>query len=571
VLACLLVVAGAVVTGAAVLPTGPAVRDGARVRPPAPAGTQVPRAPLAVLRDDLAGVRGERQSGLLEAEDRRLLDLVAAVPFGAPPYTVGEGRDATLVLTPIGRDYGLPDLEALGAAVPGPDGSVDVVRHVLVAPGALLRVLAPGTTLRLRSDGGGFVSLVAWRSTLVLAGEPEAPLTITSWSPGSGAPDPSPVDGRAYLRTAGGSMTLDHVQATDLGFWSGRTGGVAWTGSSRAAGSGSVTGSTFARCHYGLFASGSRDLTITDSAFVDNAVDGLALHRRAVGTQVSGGRATGNGRNGISADLGTEDVRLSGVDASRNAVSGISFSGAPLAVGPSAGGGSTRTFGGLTVIGGRADGNGSTGVRVVQSSAVSISGLAVSGSRDGIVLVGTRFPTMVRHTVVQGTRRFGISLQDGVARLADDRVGNSMTAFRLEDADAAVQTNDVRAASHYGVSVSGASAGSVVAANTLAGRGPAAVDTYRLDGGADVRITGNDADRWTVDEDDWVYWSRFVPRHPMVVLWVVVLLVPALASLRGRRRRPSPGTLPYRDGERALPRLQPLPGGPPVVSGGRGG
>ncbi len=563
-LSCLLVLTAAVVTGAAVLPTTPV--PGGDPEP----GAHAPGARLAVLRHDLAGVRAERQSRLLEAEDRRLLDLVAAVPFGAPPYTAGAGRDATVVLPPIGRDYGLPDLEALGAAVRAPDGGVDVVRHVLVAPGASLRIVAPGTTLRLRSDGRRFVSLVAWKATLVLAGDPGSPLSVTSWSPGPAAADPSPLDGRAYVRTAGGSMTLDFVQARDLGFWSGRTGGVAWTGSPRAATSGSVRGSLFARGHYGVFASGARGLTITDSAFVDNAVDGLGLHRRTVGTEVTGGRATGNGRHGVSADMGTEDVRLTGVDASRNAVSGISFSGAPLADGPSAGGASTRIFGGLTVTGGRADGNGRTGVRIVQSSAVSISRLAVGGGRDGVVLVGTRFPTTVRDTVVRGTRRFGISLQDGVARLEGNRIGGGRTAIRLEDADGAVRANDVRAAAHYGVSVSGTSAASVVA-NTVTGRGPAAVDTYRLDDDAEVRVAGNDTDRWTVDEDDWVYWSRFIPRHPMVVLWVVVLLVPVLASLRGRRRRPAPGTLPYTDELRAAPVFVPRAAGAPAASGGGGG
>jgi hypothetical protein len=547
VLGCLLVL-GAVLTTSAAAPPG-TPRSG-KARGP---GADAPGHLLDRLQADLAGVRAQRQSQVLEEEDRRLLDLVSTVPFAALPYTVPTGEVPSLVLTPTGREYGLGDLEALGAAVRSPDGTVDLVEHVLVAPGASLRIAAPGTTLRLRARGSQFVSLVAWKSTLVLAGAAGAPLRITSWDPAAGTPDPSPLDGRPYIRTAGGSMVLDHVHASDLGFWSGRTGGVAWTGGPRTSGSGSISDSEFTRGRYGVFASGTRDLAVTGSAFEDNEVDGLALHRGAVRTVVTDGRSAGNGRYGVSADLGSENLQLRGVDVSRNAVAGLSFSGAPFAAGPSASGAPTRGYGGLTVVGGRAVGNGVAGVRVVQGRDVSISGLTVAGGQDGIVLVGTGFPTRVQRTAVRDTRRFGISVRDGTAELEGNRLEGGAVGIRVIDATATVRGNEVRAAGHYGLSVSGRSDGSAVVANTLAGRGPAAVDTFRLTG--EVREHGNDVTGWTEDEDDWLYWSRFVPRHPMVVLWIVVLLVPLAARWRARRRRPPLGTPPYRDD---LRRMRPL-------------
>jgi hypothetical protein len=557
---CLLALTAVVVTGsAAVAPPSP-VRSGGHPPSSRPVADPDAAARLAQLRRELTAVQAERQSRLLEAEDQRLFRLVSSVPFGSLPYTAGRGSGSTVVLTPAVRAYGLADLEALGAAVANDHGSVDLVRHVLVAPGATLRVAAPGTTLRMRSDGQGFVSVVAWKAALVFTGGPGAPLTVTSWSPSSGTADPSPVDGRAYLRTVSGSMTLDHVRVSDLGFWSGRTGGAAWTGSPRAAAAGAVAHSTVTGGHYGLFAAGSRNLRISDSAFVGNDVDGIALHRRAVGTVVTAARAVGNGRHGVSADLGSEDLRLSDVDVSRNAASGLSFSGAPLAAGPTAGGASTRTYGRLSVTGGRAEDNGLVGLRIVHCSSVSVRGFTVDGGRDGIVLVRTRFPTVVRGAVVRGAHRFGISLQNGVADLEGNRLSGGRTAIRVQDARGAVRSNDVRAAHHYGVSVSGASAGSVVVGNTLLGRGPAAVDTFRLDRGADVTVRRNEMSHWTVDEDDGLYWSRFVPRHPMVVLWLVVLFLPLLTSLRARSRRTAPGTLPYADQWRG-PRLAPRPTG----------
>ncbi|MCW2532504.1 MAG: exported protein of unknown function, partial [Blastococcus sp.] len=50
--------------------------------------------------------------------------------------------------------------------------------------------------------------------------------------------------------------------------------------------------------------------------------------------------------------------------------------------------------------------------------------------------------------------------------------------------------------------------------------------------------------------------STFIPTHPMLVLWVVLLGLPLAFFLLGRRRRVPVGTAPYADGfrrERAAP------------------
>ncbi|MFL6096928.1 MAG: hypothetical protein ACJ71Y_15860, partial [Blastococcus sp.] len=200
------------------------------------------------------GGDAELAEAALAAEDQRLLALVRSVPFGSGPYVQTVGAVDTLVLTPRVGDYGLPNLIALRAAEVQPDGDVLLTRDVLVAPGARLAIEAPGASLRLRSEQSGFVSLVAWKAALTLSGANGSPLGVSSWDPGRGDVDADDVDGRAYIPDVGGDMQVRHVQASHLGFWAGRTSGVAWTGSSSTVATGSIVASTFSRNQYGVFA-----------------------------------------------------------------------------------------------------------------------------------------------------------------------------------------------------------------------------------------------------------------------------------------------------------------------------
>ncbi len=489
----------------------------------------------------------ERQIEILADEDQRLLTLVASVRPGSGPYTVTLDGTDTLVLTPAGLAYGLTDLVALGAAEEQPDGAVLLTRHVFVAPGARLVVDAPGTTLRMRSGASGFVSLVSWKADLVLTGTEGRRLKVTSWDPAAGAPDEEVADGRAYVREVSGDMAISHARVAHLGFWAGRTSGVAWTGSSSTAATGRIVDSVFRENHYGAFASQGEDLEVVRTAFAGNTVDGLSLHRSTAGTTIEGSSARGNGRHGFSADQASESVTFTEVTAARNGAYGIFFSGTPLAEGMSAGGASLEAYGDVTIDEGELIGNGLAGVRVVDGDRVAISGTHVADNRDGIVLVRTAAPTSVRDVVVDGPHRFGISVDGGSATLAGNEVTGSSTAIRVRDADAAVRDNTVSAATAHGISVVGDAAGSVVEDNTLAGRGPSGLDTFRVPEGVDVDLAGNDVEAWEIDRDNWTYWSTFIPNHPMLVLWVVVLGLPLGLALRARGHRVPLGTAPYGD------------------------
>jgi putative cofactor-binding repeat protein len=492
-------------------------------------------------------VDAERQSALLALEDQRLLGLVTSVRPGSGPYLQDLGGVQTLVLTARGLDYGLTDLVTLGAAEVQPDGGVLLTRHVFVAPGARLTVDAPGTTLRLRSDQSGFVSLVAWKADLTLSGAGGAPLAVTSWDPDLQRPDPSTVDGRAYVRDVSGSMQLRFVDASDLGFWAGRTSGVAWTGSSRAAATGGVISSTFRHNHYGAFASRGKGLTVADSDFSGNTVDGLLLHRSTADTTITNSTARDNGRHGFSADHGSELVSYKDVTAEANGAYGIFYSGTPLSVGQSAGGASLRAYGQVVVSGGTFRKNGKAGLRVVGGKDVDITDTRVADNTDGIVLAGTAAPTTVQRAVVTGNRRFGISVRSASATVTGNELSGGETAIHVRDAAVVVSGNTVRRATQHAISVVGAATGSSLEHNTIGGRGPSGIDVYRVDAGVTVAASGNDVRGWTRDRDNWTYWSTFVPTHPMLLLWVALLGVPLVLTLRGRHQRVRPGTPPYED------------------------
>jgi hypothetical protein len=511
----------------------------------APAPTQTAVAAVTLDRAD-----AENQYATLADEDRRLLTLVGSVRPGSRPYVQTVDGVDTLVLTEGGQTYRARDLVRLGAAEVQENWDVVLTEHVLVAPGARLVVDAPGATLRLSSDESGFVSLVAWKADLVLRGTESSPLRISSWDTEEGSPDPEPTDGRAYIRDVSGTMQLKHVDTSHLGFWAGRTGGVAWTGSSSTSATGSVVGSSFRSNYYGAFASQADGLTISESSFSANIVDGLSLHRSTVDTTVVSSSAHDNGRHGFSADQGSENVRFEDVRSVGNTSHGIAFSGAPLSEGQSAGGASVRTYGGLEVVGGELRDNEGAGLRIVEADDVVVTDTRGSGNATGISLADTAASTRIEGAVVTGAEDVGISVKGGAATVTGNEVSGSGTGIRVRDAEAEVSGNEITRASDHAISVIGTASGSVVVDNTISGRGPSGLDVYRLAEGAAVEQSGNDVEGWQRDRDNWEYWRTFIPKHPMLLLWVLVLGVPLAIALRMRAHPAPAATPPYRETQR---------------------
>ena len=126
-------------------------------------------------------------------------------------------------------------------------------------------------------------------------------------------------------------MTLRTSGRPSLGFWSGRTGGVAWTGLSNLPSSG---GAASRRSPARRTARSSRGPTgaLPDDLFEFNQVDGLHVHRLSADTKVVGSAAVRNGADGFSVSPATYNTTFLGTISPRTtAGNGFQVNGRPLA------------------------------------------------------------------------------------------------------------------------------------------------------------------------------------------------------------------------------------------------
>ena len=275
------------------------------------------------------------------------------------------GALATLVLPGRTAAYTMTDLVQQGAMVMLSSGVALLKENVFVASGARLSLGSPGlSALYMASSSGGFTSIVGWGGDLSFTGSAAQPLTIMSWNQATKSAVADKGTGRPYIREIGATMTLGYTRVSSLGFWSGRTGGVAWTGTSRASSKGSAAESTFTGDTYGAFVSRGVDVTFSADRFESNELDGLHIHRYSVGSQVISSSAARNGGSGFLVDRATTDTLLRGDVSQHNAANGYLFDGRPLVSGASASGGSNVPSSGTVLEGSSATGNAHTSVLI---------------------------------------------------------------------------------------------------------------------------------------------------------------------------------------------------------------
>ena len=569
----------AVLTGG-LLPPAPPPAAPAAPAAPAPAAP-APAAPAAAAAAPAAAPAApdpaqERAAAAVASEDRRLLQVRSLTGpsqwSGAvltPPYRLDTAGARTLVLTARSLPYTLQELPALapGAVRQLPDGSFLLSEHVVVLRQATLRLAGPrGLTVRLASGSKGFSSLVSLGGRIEVLGRPAAPVRLSSWDPAGGTPDRRLDDGRAYVRAVGGQFEAHHLTASDLGFWSGRTGGLALTGSDRpdtsalgkvrqgdppavadgdpdvdGAGqltsqvSGTLTRTTVSRNAFGLFVSSAKDLRISDSTVRNSLVGGVVLHRHVVKGVITRTQSLGNAGDGFSLQRGTTGVTLSEVTARRNSGSGITLSGRPLADGASATGLSTRSYGGNSVVRSTSADNGQYGIHVLGGFDVAVQDNLVSGNDMGVVVTGPANRIALRGNEVRHSTRHALALVDGVTDSAVTRnaVDSTATGVYVRDSATQVTGNTVEAARSHGVSLVGQVGGTVLDGNVLSGSGRSALDTLRATGA--YTSTGNQVAGW--DEGGAWYRALDVLLQPMTALWASIAVLVALSAVRSRSRK----------------------------------
>jgi len=435
--------------------------------------------------------------------------------------------------------YTLADLQAARAVVPvSQPGGVLLVDNVLVLQGATLKLGGSGlSTMLMNSSATGFASLVTWGGTLTLAGDSaQAPLAITGWDQVRGEPAQNRGYGRPYIRAVGGRLDLSNVRVSSLGFWSGRTGGVAWTGVNRRPSTGSAVSSTFMANTYGAFVSRADRVEFKDDLFESNELDGLRLHRGANGVTVTVSAAARNGGNGFVVSRGATSDVLSGNLAAHNGGNGFFLDGAPLVNGASPSGDQASASVGTRVKSSEAEANLRSGILIAGGDGTVIEKNVVAGPVTGIAIRSGASNTTISGNEVRSAGRVALSI--GPAVTGTTVVGNTLLQARIgilvrNSPGIRLMNNRIGSMSIFAISVRGSSPGVVGNDNVIGGRGFQAIDV-RSGAPAPV-LVGTDLGSWQRRSD--LTWVGYLRYHPLLATWLIILILVTVCLIVARIRR----------------------------------
>jgi parallel beta-helix repeat protein len=535
------------------------------------------------------------EAKLVAAENARFIRVRALSDAAArlgvdqdAPYRLAVGTTPTLVLVARPAAYTIDELTSLAprSVVKEHDGSYLVTENIVVQQGATLRIVSKtGMTVHLSSDADGFVSIVANGGSLAIQGSSQSPVKIDSWDSSTRAEDALTSDGRAYVRVYGGRAQFVNAEFTDLGFWSGLTGGVALTGTkllddptasdptatapdatpttggeapSALSGdllpadgglttlsidgstddygyaSGIIQGVTFRGNAFGFFVSSSDRVEIRDSVIEDSLVDGLVLHRDVSNSNVESTIARNNAQNGFRLARATSSVTFQRLQANDNGRDGITLEGGPLADGPSSTGNPTTVYGNNEVTSSTATGNGRYGIEVVGGVNIVIAGNTVARNVMGIVVSGATTGITIKSNEVTDSQKQGIALKDSGldAKVMDNTVSNTRIGIYVRDAGGDFEGNQISGVSNHGISLLGATGNSTIVNNTISGVGPTAIDVARTSNSA---VRNNDIGGWQGTKPLLVVLRSVF--QPLTILWVLIAFVVLVSLLFARRRK----------------------------------
>jgi hypothetical protein len=491
-----------------------------------------------------------REAATVAAEDKRLRTVLhSALRVYQPEMVTIRGSLPTLVLTAGQAPYSVPTLVEYGAMVMLPHHAALLIDNVFVSDNAQLDLGGSNLrTLYLDSGSGGFATIVAWNGALKFAGTAAHPLTIVGWDRSANARATDQGYGRSYIREVGGKLTLTDVRATSLGFWSGRTGGIAWTGLTNRPSTGGATNTTFTDETYGAFVSRSYGVNFRDDLFEYNEVDGLHVHRFSVHTQAFSSSAVRNGANGFSVSPATSGTLLEHDISQHNRGYGFLVNGRPLASGASAGGGSVAPGDSTSVEYSSSLHNGKMGILVEGGLDTVVKGDQICGGSTGIEVKDGAANAVVTGNTISCSPRSGIELGPSTpgAVLAGNAINGARTGILIASSGTVqLDKNLVTNATVFGVSARGATSSVHGTGNTFSGTGFRAIDS-RADAPPPSLYASNVAN-WAHHER--VTFVNYLQFHPLAALWlgIAVLLLLAWAWPKGRAPwHPYPNTTRWR-------------------------
>jgi Right handed beta helix region len=350
--------------------------------------------------------------------------------------------------------------------------------------------------------------------------------------------------GRAYIRTVGGKLSLSDVRASSLGFWSGRTGGVAWTGVNGQASTGSATSSTFTDDTYGAFVERGRDVRFSGDLFEFNHLDGLHIHRYTTATAVTDSSAVRNGGNGFVVDPATQETVLRDDVADHNAGNGYLIDGQPLVSGASASGNSVLPGSGTRVAGSTAIHNLKTGILLEGGTGTVLLADQVCNRGTGIAVRDSAAGTVVTGSDVRCGERNGLEIGPNASGtlVAGDTIVGARIAMLVRNAGRLkVDNNVITGATEFGITARGSLSQVSGQGNVISGTGFRPVDA-RADAST-PKLSGTDTAGWVHHVR--ITFVSYLEFHPLAATWLAIVTVVLAMALWSRLFRRAAMTHPY--------------------------
>jgi len=444
-------------------------------------------------------------------------------------------RKAPYTLSEIRRSF--PDILTTDGA-----GTWLLHGHIFVGPGAEFIVASPEVReLRLLSTAGHFATIAGWKATIDLVGAADRTLRVTSWDPTALAPDTNRTDGRAYVIAKGGRMDVADAQFTDLGFATGESSGVAWRGWPGIPSRGSALRTQFMRNYFGAYTFEAVDMLWRENVFADNVGYGFDPHDHSDRFTVIGNLAARNGGHGMvfSRGCSTNTLRynLSAFNAGNGFVlddGRVATDGDPRHAQPDPSNDN--------IVENNVAWDNDAGIALEGASRNVVRGNLVAGNRVGLRLKDVSSANTVAGNAIVASSIFGILVNAGSADNTvnrNDVLGGKAGIVINAASGNRIEHNTIGWITGRGLVLMGLVADTFVTANSISGRGTAAIDRVAAQGLGRMATTGNTTFEWVGPPPfRGVYGAaNFLRHHPALAIWLAIFLVPLVWWLPARRRR----------------------------------